>query len=316
MLRPQMLVLFHDCPKIPGMHPIQAVRGRKALRRIRDCLPATMMAILVCALAAIPSSGQQEAKPKAQTPGSQTRARRKASAVTGAKPGEFYDKELDLHFHYPLEMRTVHASAAMERGHQNISDASGANDRDHVEPEACDRPLLNAELIQDKAPQRAANLDGVWADDSKEYKESRKPEPIHANILMMEVVRNCLPRELQKNENDALGSIALSLVSKPGIERMPKPLLYDVGKQQIHMNSGAGRPIVNGNLATAPILIMSMATQWRGHLLAWVFTSNDTEVFNGITKSLVQFGDGEWGQMFAANVGPKGSGTPLTIVPK
>jgi hypothetical protein len=242
-------------------------------------------------ITATPSSGQQGAKANTDKPAPQTGAGRKARAVTPPKPGEFY-----------------------ERGHQNISGASGANDPEHSE--GCDRPLLDAELPPDKAPQRTANLDGVWADDSKEYKESRKPEPISAHILMMEVVRDCLAQELQKNENDALGSIALSLVSKPGIKRMPTPMWYEISKQKIHMNSGAGRPIVNGRLASAPIIIMSMATQWRGHLLAWVFSSNDTEVFNGITKSLVQFGDGPWGPMLASNVGPRGSGAPMTITPK
>ena len=266
-------------------------------------------------IAATPSTGQQGAKANADKPAPQTGAGRKAGAVTAAKPGEFYDKKLALHFNYPTEMRTLDPRADIERGHQNISGASGANDPEHSEAEGCDRPLLDAELRQDNAPQRAANLDGIWV-DSKEYKESRKPEPISAHISMMEVVRDCLPQELQKNENDALGSIAWSLVSTPGIKRMPKPMLYELGKQTMHMNSGAGRPIVNGKLAPAPILIMAMATQWHGHLLAWVFTSNDTEVFNGITKSLVQFGDGPWAPMLEANLGPKGSGTPMTITPK
>ena len=267
-------------------------------------------------ITATPSSGQQGAKANADKPAPQTGAGRKARAVTPPKPGEFYDKKLALHFNYPTEMSTLDPRADIERGHQNISGTSGANDPEHSEAEGCDRPLLDAELPQDNAPQRAASLDGVWVDDPKEYKESRKPEPISAHILMMEVVKDCLPQELQKNENDALGSIALSLVSKPGIKRMPTPMWYEISKQKIHMNSGAGRPIVDGRLASAPIIIMSMATQWRGHLLAWVFSSNDTEVFNGITKSLVQFGDGPWGPMLASNVGPRGSGAPMTITPK
>lgn len=113
-----------------------------------------------------------------------------------------------------------------------------------------------------------ANLDGDWVDDSKEYRESRKPEPIFAKILVVEFLRECLPKKLQKDENDALGSMALSFVSEPWVQCMPKPLWYEVGKQKIHMNSGVGRPVVNGQLAPAPIFIMSMATQWRGHLLA------------------------------------------------
>jgi len=267
--------------------------------------------ILVCGL--VPSaSGQQEAKPKAPASASKTAARRKVKPVTAAKPGEFYDKELNLHFHYPIEMRTLDANAEKERGHQDVSSVSGANDPEQVEAKRCERPLLEAELPEDRGPQRVANLDGVWTDESKEYKESRKPEPVSAKILMIEIVRVCLPAELQKNENDALGSIEMSFVSQPGIKRMLEPLWYELGNQKIHVNSGAGRPIVNGNLASAPVLIMSMTTQWRGHLLAWVFTSNDIQIFNEITKSLVQFGDGEWGQMFAANVGPKGSGTRLT----
>jgi hypothetical protein len=266
-------------------------------------------------LATTPTSGQQEVKPNAEL-GSQPGAERKAGGVLATKPGEFYDKDLDLHFNYPVEMRTLDFSSEMESGHQNIYGVSGENDPEHQKAKHCVRPLLDAELPEEKAPQRAANLDGVWVDDSKEYKESRKPAPIFAKILMVEFPRECLPKKLQKNENDALGSIALSFVSEPGIQRMPNPLWYEVGKQKIHMNSGAGRPIVSGQLAPAPIFIMSMATVWRGHLLAWVFTSNDTQIFNQMTKSLVQFGDGTWGPMFAANIGPSGSGTPMTILPK
>lgn len=59
-----------------------------------------------------------------------------------------------------------------------------------------------------------------------------------------------------------------------------------------------------------------MATQWRGHLLDWVFTSNDTEIFNEMIKSMVRFGDGPWSPIFAPNIGPKGVGTPMTILPK
>ena len=231
-------------------------------------------------------------------------------------PGKFYDKDLALHFNYPVEMRLLDANADIESGHQNIYGVPGANDPEHLEAKRCARPLVDAELPADRAPQRPADLGGVWVDDSKEYKESRRPEPIFAKIFMMEVARSCLPQPLQKNENGALASIALSLVSVPGMQLMPKPLWYETSKLKIHMNSGAGRPIINGQLASAPIMIMSMAAQWRGHLLAWAFTSNDIEILNEITKSRVQFGDGPWGPMFAANVGPQDSGTPITILPK
>ncbi|HEV2246895.1 MAG TPA: hypothetical protein VGW37_09625, partial [Terriglobia bacterium] len=117
-------------------------------------------------------------------------------------------------------------------------------------------------------------------------------------------------------EEDVRRSMALSPVSMPGIGRRPKPIWYDIGTQKVHMNSGVGRPIVNGQLASAPLIVMCMATQWRGHQLAWVFTSNDAEIFNEMTKSVVQFGDGPWGIMFPANIGPRGSGTPMTILPK
>jgi hypothetical protein len=133
--------------------------------------------------------------------------------------------------------------------------------------------------------------------------------------MMMELVRDCVPKK-DKNVDDVLASMAMSVLSIRGIQRMPKPLWYEVGKQKIHMNSGVGRPITNGQLSPAPIVIMSMATQWRGHLLLWVFTSNDTEIFNEITKSQAQFGNGPWGPMFGANLGPPGSGTAMTILPK
>ena len=300
------------------MHLSDAVHRRKTSRRVRRGVVTAIVAILpfVCILEATPSSGQQDVKPNPQTSASPIAAGTKASAAKDAKPGEFYSKELDVHFNYPVEMRMLDADAEMERGHLNIYGSPGSNDPEHMEAKRCIRFLLDAELPEDKAPQRMANLDGVWEDYSKEYKESRKPEPISANIFVTEIVRECLPKELQNNEDDVLRSIATSIVSQPGIEPMPKPIWYEVGKQKMHMNSGAGRPTVDGHPASAPIVIMSMTTQWRGHLLAWVFTSNDTEIFNQITKSQVQFGDGSWGPMFAPNIGPKGSGTPISILPK
>jgi hypothetical protein len=257
---------------------------------------------------------QESAQERPDAP--QTQATTNDKGAGPAKPGTFYDKELDLSFNYPVEMRTLDMRADMESGHKNVFGTSGADDPEHQESVRCMHPLLDAELPQDRAPQRMASLDGIWVDDSKEYKESRKAQPIFAKIVLVELDRSCVPKKLRKKENDVLGSMALSAVAMPGIQRMPKPLWYEIGTQKIHMNSGAGRPLVNGQLDPAPMMIMSMATEWRSHLLEWVFTSNDTEIFNEITKSLVRFGDGPWGPMFAGNIGPKGSGTPMTILPK
>jgi hypothetical protein len=222
---------------------------------------------------------------------------------------------LDLHFNYPVEMRPIDGNAEMESGHLNIYGVSGETDPEHLQARRCVRFLLDADLPQDKAPNRNADLNGIWVDNSKRP-QGGKPQPIFAKILMVELVRDCLPENLRKNDDAALGSIALSFVSEPGIQRMRQPLWYETAGQKIHMNSGAGRPVANGQPACAPIVIMSMATEWRSHLLAWVFTSNDTEMLNESTKSLVQFGNGSWGQMFAANIGPKGSGTSITPLPK
>ncbi len=94
-----------------------------------------------------------------------------------AELGRFYDKDLVLHFNYPIEMRTLDASAAMERGHQNIYGVPGDTDPEHLEAKRCLRPLLAVELTEHKAPQRPANLDGVWVDDSKNTRnlENRCP---------------------------------------------------------------------------------------------------------------------------------------------
>jgi hypothetical protein len=240
----------------------------------------------------------------------------KPNDVSLAKPGMFYDKELDLHFNYPVEMRALDAATDMEIGHRNIFGVSGENDPEHQEAKRCMRVLLDADLESEKAPQRNADIGNLWVDDLKESKESRRPAPIYAKLLMVELAGDCVPEKLRKKENDVLGSMALSAVSIPGVQRMPNPIWYEIGKQKIHMNSGIGRPVVNGQLASAPIIVMAMSTQWRGHLLGWMFVSNDTQTFNEITKSLVQFGDGGWGPMFVANIGPPGSGTPLTILPK
>jgi hypothetical protein len=240
----------------------------------------------------------------------------KTGDVAAPKPGLFYDKSLDLHFNYPVEMRTLDSAADMEIGHRNIFGMPGDADPEHQEAKRCMKILLDADLPTENAPQRNADIGDLWVDDSKIYKESRKPEPVSAKIMIVELVRDCVPKKLRKKEDDVLGNMALSAVAVPGIGRMPNPIWYEIGRQKIHMNSGVGRPIVNGKLASAPVIIMSMATEWHDHLLEWVFTSNDAEIFNGITKSLVQFGDGPWGPMFAPNIGPKGSGTPMTVLPK
>jgi hypothetical protein len=288
-----------------------------SMQNVRENARARLgVALLFSFVAAVAVQSQQEAKPAGATSASQASPGPNTRDASAPNPGMFYDPDLDLHFNFPVEMNTLDAAAEMETGHLNIYGVSGANDPEHLEAKRCMHFLLDADLPQDKAPQRTANMDGVWVDDTEQYKESRKPAPIFAKILVVEMVRSCLPKKLQKNENDALGNIALSFVSEPGLLPMAKPLWFEVGGENIHMNSAAGRPVVNGQLAAAPILVMSMATEWHGRLLAWVFTSNDTEIFNEITKSLVRFGDGPWGPMFAANIGPKGSGTPLTILPK
>ena len=263
-----------------------------------------------------PVSSQQSTNSDAKVPAPSAGTQLKSSDVTDLSAGRFYAKDLDLHFNYPVEMQALDAQSEIERGHLKIYGAPGESDPEHQEVKRCLRPLLYADLPQAKAPQRGADVGGIWVHDAKQNQEPRKPEPIFAEILLAETVHDCLPQELQGNEGDALRAIALSFVSEPGIQRMPKPLWYDLGKQKIHMNAGVGRLIINGQLAPAPIIVMTMATQWRGHLLAWVFASNDAEVFNEITKSAVQFGNGSWVPMFAANIGPNGSGTPMTILPK
>jgi len=206
-----------------------------------------------------PTSGLPDAGSHTETFASQRGADAKVSDLAAPKAGEFYAKDLDLHFNYPVEMRTLDARADMESGHQNVYGVSGNFDPEHQETLRCTRPLLDADLPEEKAPQRSADVGDIWVDDSQAYRDSRKPEPIFAKILLVEVVKDCLPQKLQKNENDTLGNIALTFVSVPGIQRMPQPIWYEVGKQKIHMNSGVGRPIVNGKLATAPIIVMATA---------------------------------------------------------
>jgi hypothetical protein len=281
----------------------------------RGRLALSVLTILFAGFIFVPTSSnsQQAAKPDAKASPPPPQATTKTSEKPSPKPGEFYNKDLDLHFNYPIEMQMSDASALMESGHKFIYGVSGESDPEHQEVKRCTRFLLSADLPEDKAPQRVADIEDVWVDDSKEYKESRKPVPIFATIVMLELLRECLPKDAQADKDDILAGIAKDSVSEPGIQLMGKPLWYEVGKQNIHMNAGVGRPIANGELSPAPIIVMSMATEWRGHFLAWVFTSDDTEIFNEITKSQVQFGDGAWGAMYPATIGPHGM--PMAIAP-
>src|SRR5262249_22234584 len=139
----------------------------------------------------MPLESQQENKPNIEAATSPPGTGIRANDTTASKPGMFYDKELDLHFNYPVEMQTLDASADIESGHRNIYGVSGDNDPEHQQAKRCLRPLLDVDLPQAKAPQRLANVGDIWVDDTKEYKESRKPAPIYAKILLGEIVRNC-----------------------------------------------------------------------------------------------------------------------------
>jgi len=297
------------------MHMSAKRRMRSANVQPHTLTLSTSFAFLIlgCILASAPLNAQKT-NPCGQAAVNKTQPNIISSAPT-EKPGSFYDKNLDVHSNYPVEMRMLDSDCDMETGHRNVFGMPGETDPEHQEAKRCMKILLDLDLPKDNVPQRNADIGNLWIDDSKEYKESRKPEPIFAKIVIAELLRDCVPKESHNKEDDVLGSMALSVVSVPGLGRMPKPIWYEIGKQKIHMNSAVGRPIINRQVASAPIIVMSMATEWRGHLLAWIFTSNDVQIFNEITKSLVKFGDGPWSAMFAANIGPKGSGTSITVLP-
>ena len=60
------------------------------------------------------------------------------------KSGLFYDKNLDLHFNYPVEMRTLDSASDMETGHRNIFGMPGDTDPEHREAKRCMKVLLDA----------------------------------------------------------------------------------------------------------------------------------------------------------------------------
>ena len=96
-------------------------------RGVHKGLPAILL--LSCLTAATPGYGQQGTIPNSEAKAPQPASERsKANDVPVSKTGEFYDKDLDLHFHYPVEMRVLDFRAEMETGHQNIYGVSGEND--------------------------------------------------------------------------------------------------------------------------------------------------------------------------------------------
>jgi hypothetical protein len=97
------------------------------------------------------ASNQQGAKTNSVPPALQPTAP-KAEILNVSKPGMFYDKELDLHFNYPVEMRALDAATDMEIGHRNIFGVSGDNDPEHQEAKRCMHVLLDADLPAEKAP--------------------------------------------------------------------------------------------------------------------------------------------------------------------
>jgi hypothetical protein len=212
-------------------------------------------------------------------------------------------------------MKVLDGNAEMESGHENLYGEAGEKDPEHRQAARCVRFHLTLDLPKENAPPRMADDGGMWIDDTKEYKDSREPQPIFAKIVVVELLPACLPKPATKSADDALASMAREAVSLPGLRPAPKPLWYEVAKRKVHMNWSIGRFKLSGHLDEAPTIVMAMSTEWHRHLLLWVFTSNDATILNQLAKSLVQFGDGPWGQMFPGNLGPSGSGTPLKILP-
>lgn len=175
---------------------------------------------------AVPASDQQNVNSSnGQNTGSPPSATPEAHELTSqSDSGRFYDKELDVHFNYAVEMKLLDGTSDMEIGHRNIFSMPGDTDPEHQEAKRCMKILLDAYLPAAKAPKRAADIQGLWMDGSKEYRESRKPEAIYAKILMLEFLPDCIPKKFKKKEDNVLRSMALSPVSMPGIGRMPKPI--------------------------------------------------------------------------------------------
>src|SRR5215472_831658 len=94
--------------------------------------------LLLCVLTGAPASGQQGAPTTSQPLAPQMT--KSATADGAGQPGVFYDKQLDLHFNYPVEMKTLDAKEETESGHRNIFGVSGSDDPEHKEAERCLRP--------------------------------------------------------------------------------------------------------------------------------------------------------------------------------
>jgi len=145
------------------------------------------------------------------------------------------------------------------------------------------RILLDMELPKENAPQCDADIGNLWVDHSKEYKESRKVEPIFVKNAHCGASTGMRTKKAQKEAEGYSG--------EPGAERRFH------ARDRVHTKA---------HLASAP--------RYRDHLLEWVITSNDTQIFNVLT-TVVRFGNGSWGRMFAPKLGPKGSGTPVNMLP-
>jgi hypothetical protein len=230
-----------------------------------------------------------------------------SAVVTSPTPGIFYQRELDLHFYYPVEMVASDPTKITDADRTAGIGKSQPGDSEREGSKACLRVMLRADLPADKVGTRMATLGAI------ENTPSPESESVTGTIWLFDVDMNCVCAAMRKKRDAAMRDISATITQAQGMTRTGPPLWYDLGKQKTHMSAALGRHNPN----EGPVLMMDVVTDYRSHVLMWIVQSNDAETFNALTKSTVQFDKSPALPLFPANVGPQGfGGVPMKILPR
>jgi hypothetical protein len=108
--------------------------------------------------------------------------------------------------------------------------------------------------------------------------------------------QQCLPAEFKGREDEVLSGFASSVGEEPGMKLIGQPMWYEVEGHKVH--AGIARSAENSAKSTNPTApptdyLASATVNIGGHLMIFMFETQDLYSLNKLVHGTVQFGNGE-----------------------
>jgi hypothetical protein len=199
----------------------------------------------------------------------------------------YTNSEIGFSFSYPAELHAQSAESLAAKWKQ----ATDKSDPKYKATDACTHVLLHAERKDEP---------GVGASIAI-YGEGHSPKtvitvPVAGSVTITEMNQQCLPAEFKGREDEVLSAFASSVGEEPGMKLIGQPMWYEVEGHKVH--AGKARSAENSAKSTNPTApptdyLASATVNIGGHLMIFMFETQDLYSLNKLVHGTVQFGSGE-----------------------